>query len=80
MSSTTNSRRRLRTAALALTMAGALGLSACGGGGDPLSSSSSSEGGGGASGDVVVGSADFSESVLLANIYVGALKADGIKA
>ncbi|WP_068261616.1 ABC transporter substrate-binding protein [Janibacter limosus] len=80
MSSTTHPRRRVRTAALALTMAGALGLSACGGGGDPLSNSSSSEGGDAASGDIVVGSADFSESILLAHIYAGALKADGVNA
>lgn len=70
--------RRARVVALSLTMVGALGLSACGGGGDPLSSSSSSEGGG--SGGIVVGSADFSESILLANIYAGALKADGVDA
>lgn len=73
-------RRRVLTAALSLTMAGALGLSACGGGGDPLSSSSSSEGGDSGSGDIVVGSADFSESILLAHIYAGALKADGVNA
>jgi len=54
-------------------------LSACGGGGDPLASDSSSEGGGG-SGDIVVGSADFSESILLAHIYAGALKAEGVDA
>ncbi|UTT65717.1 ABC transporter substrate-binding protein [Janibacter sp. CX7] len=70
--------RRARVVALSLTMVGALGLSACGGGGDPLSSSSSSEGGG--SGGIVVGSADFSESILLANIYAGALKAVGVDA
>ncbi|GAA8854165.1 ABC transporter substrate-binding protein [Helicobacter pylori] len=70
--------RRARVVALSLTMVGALGLSACGGGGDPLSSSSSSEGGG--SGGIIVGSADFSESILLANIYAGALKADGVDA
>lgn len=81
MIATNPTRRRVRTAALALTMAGALGLSACGGGGDPLaSSSSSSEGGDAASGDIVVGSADFSESILLAHIYAGALKADGVNA
>lgn len=73
-------RRRVLTSALSLTMAGALGLSACGGGGDPLSSSSSSEGGDSGSGDIVVGSADFSESILLAHIYAGALKADGVNA
>ncbi|WP_346007752.1 ABC transporter substrate-binding protein [Janibacter terrae] len=73
-------RRPLRTAALALTMVGALGLSACGGGSDPLSSSSSSDAAGENGGDVVVGSADFSESTLLAHIYAGALKADGVNA
>ena len=78
------SRRPTRTAALALAAAGALALSACGGGGDdPLASSSSGEEGEEkepSSGDIVVGSADFSESILLANIYAGALKADGINA
>lgn len=73
-------RRTLRTAALALTLVGGLGLSACGGGGDPLSESSSSEGGSAAAGEIVVGSADFSESILLANIYAGALNAEGVDA
>lgn len=73
-------RRTLRTAALALTLVGGLGLSACGGGGDPLSESSSSEGGSPAAGEIVVGSADFSESILLANIYAGALNAEGVDA
>ena len=80
---TRRSRRPARTAALALAAAGALTLSACGGGGDPLASSSSSEGGEAdkpSSGDIVVGSADFSESILLANIYAGALKAEGVSA
>lgn len=72
--------RGIRRTALALTASGALVLSACGaGGGDPLATDSSSEGGGG-SGDVVVGSADFSESILLAHIYAGALEADGVDA
>lgn len=70
------------TSVLALTTAAILGLSACGGGGDPLASdsptgSSTSAGGGG---DIVVGSADFPESVLLAEIYAGALQAKGINA
>ncbi|MFX4288335.1 ABC transporter substrate-binding protein [Janibacter sp. G349] len=72
--------RRARVAALSLTMVGALGLTACGGGGDPLASSSSSGEGGDAGGGVVVGSADFSESILLAHIYAGALEADGVEA
>lgn len=70
---------RPRRAMLAIGTAGALALSACGaGGGDPLDDSSD-EGGGG-SGDIVVGSADFSESVLLAHIYAGALRAEGVDA
>ena len=43
-------------------------------------SSSSSADDAGGSGEIVVGSADFSESILLAHIYAGALKADGINA
>ena len=74
------SRRRVRTAAVVLATASALGLTACGGGGDPLASSSSSADDAGGSGEIVVGSADFSESILLAHIYTGALKADGINA
>ena len=74
------SRRRVRTSAVVLATAGALGLTACGGGGDPLASSSSSADDAGGSGEIVVGSADFSESILLAHIYAGALKADGINA
>ena len=70
--------RHVRTAAVALSLTAALGLTACGGGSDPLESSSG-EGGDGGSG-VVVGSADFSESTLLAHIYAGALKADGVNA
>lgn len=72
--------RTTTTAAAAFALVGALSLSACGGGGpDPLatSSSGSAQGGGG---EVVVGSADFSESILLAHIYAGALEADGVNA
>ncbi|PRY52895.1 osmoprotectant transport system substrate-binding protein [Knoellia remsis] len=73
------------TSVLALSTAAMLGLTACGGGGsDPLSSDSpsggSSAGSGGSGGAVVVGSADFPESELLAEIYAGALKAKGINA
>ncbi|WP_353952234.1 ABC transporter substrate-binding protein [Knoellia sp. S7-12] len=67
------------TSVLALTTAAILGLSACGGGGDPLASDSPS-GSAVAGGDVVIGSADFPESELLAEIYAGALKAKGINA
>ena len=69
------------TAVLALTTSAILGLSACGGGGDPLSSDSpSGSSTAAAGGDVVIGSADFTESELLAEIYAGALKAKGINA
>jgi osmoprotectant transport system substrate-binding protein len=67
-----------RTALIAtLATVAALGLSACGGGGDPLKSDS---GGGSGSGGVVVGSANFPENALLAEIYAGALNAAGVKA
>lgn len=74
--------RLTRRSAITFTAAAALGLTACGGGSDPLSSSTTtatggSEGGGKA---VVVGSADFSESILLAEIYAGALRAKGVDA
>ena len=69
------------TAVLALTTTAMLGLSACGGGGDPLSSDSpSGSSTAAAGGDVVIGSADFPESELLAEIYAGALKAKGVNA
>lgn len=74
------------TTALALVGVALLGLTACGGGSDPLASGSSASGsaaaggGSGSGGPVVVGSADFSESVVLAEIYAGALNAKGINA
>ncbi|MCB1239744.1 MAG: glycine/betaine ABC transporter substrate-binding protein, partial [Tetrasphaera sp.] len=73
------------TTAIALAGVALLALTACGSGGsDPLSSSSASTGSVGSAsaggGAVVVGSADFSESVLLAEIYAGALKAKGVDA
>lgn len=69
------------TSVLAITTAAILGLSACGGGGDPLASDSPTGSSTAATGgDIVVGSADFPESELLAEIYAGALKAKGINA
>lgn len=66
------------------TMAAVTGLSACGSSGDPLGTSSASSAASGsgtaAAQSVIVGSADFSESVLLAQIYAGALTAKGINA
>lgn len=59
-----------------LAAVAAITLSACGGG-DPMSSSSTPAGGSGDS--IIVGSADFPESQLIAKIYAEALKAKGIQ-
>jgi osmoprotectant transport system substrate-binding protein len=62
------------------TAAALMATAACGNsGGDPLSTSSSSGGSSAAAGTIKVGSADFPESALLAEIYAGALEAKGIK-
>jgi osmoprotectant transport system substrate-binding protein len=68
--------------AVALATVGILALAACGSSSNPLTttSSSSSSDTAAAGGDIVVGSANFSESVLLAEIYAGALRAKGINA
>jgi osmoprotectant transport system substrate-binding protein len=65
--------------ALAVTAAAALmGVAACGSGsGDPLAAGTSA--GKASSGTIVVGSANFPESALLAEIYAGALSAKGVK-
>jgi osmoprotectant transport system substrate-binding protein len=72
---------RTHLSAAALVAAGLL-LAACGGGSDPLtaeeSDSPSSSGGSGASGTVTIGSANFYESNLLAEVYAGALTAAGV--
>ena len=68
----------LRKTPLALVISAALfSLAACGSGGDPLSTESKDVHGD--SGSIVVGSADFPESALLAEIYAGALEAKGVK-
>ena len=75
-----------KTIAAAGLAVGSLVLAACGGGGssgNPLGNSSSSSGASGASGggsSVVVGSANFTESEVLAELYAGALKAKGVQA
>jgi osmoprotectant transport system substrate-binding protein len=62
---------------LALAVCAALfSLAACGSGGDPLATDTERDAD---SGSIVVGSADFTESVLLAEIYAGALEAKGVK-
>lgn len=79
MTSTANSRRSIRrhpgAAALALVAATALlaGCSSSDDSSDPLAEEK------GAGGTVVVGSNNFAESILLADIYGEALKAKGIK-
>lgn len=60
-----------------LAAVAAITLSACGGG-DPMSSSNTAAAG--TSGDsIIVGSADFPESQLIAKIYAEALKAKGVE-
>jgi osmoprotectant transport system substrate-binding protein len=54
----------------------ALALSACGDGGDPLAAPEATPA---ATDTIVVGSADFAESTLLAEIYAGALAAKDVK-
>lgn len=69
----------LATAATALA---ALALAACGANNNPTAPAGggggATTGSGGASGSITVGSADFSESQVLGEIYAGALKAKGI--
>jgi osmoprotectant transport system substrate-binding protein len=67
----------VRTAALVATAA--LALTACGGGGssDPLSSGSSGSSAAGSS-TIIVGSANFTENQILAEIYAQALAAKGV--
>jgi osmoprotectant transport system substrate-binding protein len=69
---------------IALTVAATAALlatAACGSSNNnnPLAASSSSSSSSGGSGSITVGSADFPESALLAEIYAGALKAKGIQ-
>lgn len=72
---TTVTRRGLGGLAAGVGMA--LALSACGGG-DPLTSPTTTAGGVTGGGSLVVGSADFPESQVIAEIYAGALNAAGI--
>lgn len=73
--------RRLAPTATLATLT--LALAACGGGSDPLASDPAPGEGGGTGGGasastIVVGSADFSESRLLAQVYHGALESAGV--
>lgn len=60
-----------------LTAAATLAVLAGCGGGDPLESGGSTGTAAAGGGEVVVGSADFTENVLLAEIYAGALRGAG---
>jgi osmoprotectant transport system substrate-binding protein len=68
---------RTKTPLALAVCAALLSLAACGGG-DPLATDTDAESNAD-SGTIVVGSADFTESVLLAEIYAGALEAKGVK-
>jgi osmoprotectant transport system substrate-binding protein len=67
-----------RTILSALAATSVLALSACGagGGGDPLSGGGNNSGSSGS--QIIIGSADFTESQLIASIYSQALQAAGV--
>jgi osmoprotectant transport system substrate-binding protein len=70
--------KRTRLVLASAVASSALALTACGGGGsDPLAAPAASKA---PTDTIVVGSANFPESVLLADIYAGALTAKGVKA
>ena len=66
-----------RTILSALAVTSVLALSACGGGGDPLSGGGDNTGSSGS--QIIVGSADFTESQLIGSIYSQALQAAGVE-
>lgn len=75
------STRFLRKTAVATAASGLVLLTAaCGGGSNPVAPAPSGSGQAAPAGAVKVGSADFSESVLLAELYAGALNAKGVNA
>ena len=76
-----NPRLSRRTVLAATMSAAALALAACGGGSDALTpaTSSSTSSTSAAADSIVVGSANFPENVLLAQMYAAALTAKGVK-
>ncbi len=76
-------RRIRRTLAAALVGVAATSMTACGANTDPMGSDSAAPSGSGSAAGgaaVVVGSANFTESEVLAELYAGALKAKGVEA
>jgi osmoprotectant transport system substrate-binding protein len=70
----------IRALTAAAVGTGLLLVTACGSSSDPTSTAPAGNGGSSAPTDtIVVGSANFQENVVLANIYAGALKAKGVK-
>ena len=62
----------------AVALGAALALAACGAGSDPLAEPSTETGeSGGTAGAIIVGSADFTESQILGELYAQAIKAKG---
>lgn len=74
--------RRRTSAVAALLVVLITALAGCGNNSNPLSGSSASASGGsgGGGGGIVVGSANFSENQILAELYAQAMKAKGVKA
>lgn len=71
--------RALRPAAwAAMTATAVFALTACGGGSDPLAENSGDAASGGSSDAVTVGSADFPESQVIAELYAGVLRDAGV--
>ncbi len=73
-------RRSLITRTMAVAATACLALTACGGGGNPLSNggSGAAPSGSAASPTIIVGSANFTENQILAEIYAQALTAKGV--
>ncbi|NMH97221.1 ABC transporter substrate-binding protein [Pseudonocardia acidicola] len=72
-------RRSLIARTAALTAIAALALTACGGGGNPLANSGSGSSGSASADKIIVGSANFTESQILGEIYAQALEAKGVQ-
>ena len=72
--------RRRAIAAVAAGLGLSLALSACGGSSNPLSTGGGASSGSASGKTLVVGSADFTESQIIAELYAGALNAAGVSA